>query len=259
MWRPWRLQLKGVSVETPAAVVEGQSIDLTLRLSTASTHVATVDYATSDLTAVAPGDYTAVSGTASIPAGDTTTTVTVPTVDDQEAETTETLRLTLSAPTYATLGTSVATATIHDNDCADTVGGDSRAAAADLGSVSGNSGGMTLSVASSICPYNGIADEDWFAFTLTDNAPFPDLTDLTATVTLAMGAGGGDLDLYVYNSAGTLVSTSSSGGTTTESVRLLVHNLFGSDQSTRFYMDVVGFPAVMDGNSYTLTITGNTG
>lgn len=59
----------------------------------------TVNYATSDLTALAGLDYTAVSGTLEFAAGEMTQTISIPIADDAEAESREAFRLTLSDST----------------------------------------------------------------------------------------------------------------------------------------------------------------
>jgi YVTN family beta-propeller protein len=65
----------------------------------------TVDYATSNGTAVAPGDYTATSGTLTFGAGVSSLTFLIPIVNDNEGEGPETVNLTLSNPGGgATLG-----------------------------------------------------------------------------------------------------------------------------------------------------------
>jgi hypothetical protein len=71
---------------------------------------------TSNGTASAPGDYTALSTTVTIPAGDTTKTVDVGVKGDTLDEPDETFQLTLSAPVNATLGDGSATGTILDDD-----------------------------------------------------------------------------------------------------------------------------------------------
>lgn len=77
-----------------------------------------VDFATSNLTALDSSDYTATSGTINFADGDTVPkTFTVPIADDSVAERTETLRLTLSNPSGATLGLpNVSTLSIRDNE-----------------------------------------------------------------------------------------------------------------------------------------------
>jgi titin len=77
-----------------------------------------VHYATTDGTATAPSDYTATSGTLNFGAGETSKTFNVPITNDNIAESTESLNLSLDTPTGgATLGTpATATLTIIDDD-----------------------------------------------------------------------------------------------------------------------------------------------
>jgi len=92
----------------------------TVSLTYAQTVDATVHYATANGSATAGSDYTATSGTLTIPAGHTTATVSVPIVGDTTAESTETFTFRLSNPVNAVLiagdGHSFATGTILDND-----------------------------------------------------------------------------------------------------------------------------------------------
>ena len=79
----------------------------------------TVDFTTADGSAIAPVDYTAVSGTLSFGGGETTKTMAIPIVEDGLREGNETIRLILSNPTGgATLSatTSQAVLTITDNE-----------------------------------------------------------------------------------------------------------------------------------------------
>jgi hypothetical protein len=76
----------------------------TVSLSGASGQPVTVHYATGDGTAVAPGDYTAGSGTATFAPGEVTETISVPVAGDVLNEAHETFTVTLSAPEHATLG-----------------------------------------------------------------------------------------------------------------------------------------------------------
>jgi hypothetical protein len=77
----------------------------------------TVNYATSNGTATAPGDYTATSGTLTFSPNQTVKTFTVPIINDPGNEPDETVNLTLSSPSNAVLGSAPsATLTIVDND-----------------------------------------------------------------------------------------------------------------------------------------------
>jgi len=83
----------------------------------------TVHYATSDMTATNPADYTATSGTLSFGDGEVIKTFTIPIVTDALAEAQETLTLTLSAPTGgASLGAN-ATSTLYINNADPTAPG----------------------------------------------------------------------------------------------------------------------------------------
>jgi Calx-beta domain len=83
-----------------ANVVEGNSgtadLMFDVTLSNASSSDVSVDYATSDSTATVGSDYTAASGTLTIPAGDTSGTITVHAKGDTTYEADETLTVTLS-------------------------------------------------------------------------------------------------------------------------------------------------------------------
>ena len=101
---------------------QNPAVAFAVTLSTASSDLVTVIYATSDGTALAGSDYAASSGVLTFPALSTASqTIPVPVVDDDydEAET-ETFTLTLSAAVAATLpggqDTLAVTGTIADND-----------------------------------------------------------------------------------------------------------------------------------------------
>ncbi len=101
-----------------ASATEGgnATVDFAVTLSRAATDTVTVQYATSDGTASAGTDYTAMSGTLTFAAGDTAKTVSVPVLDDADDENDETFTLTLSNASGASLGNTTATGTIVDND-----------------------------------------------------------------------------------------------------------------------------------------------
>jgi len=104
-----------------ASVAEGSGggatdLDFTVTLSAASSSDVMVDYATSDGTALSSSDYTVADASLTITAGGTTGTITVIVNADTAFEADETLGITLSNPTGATLGTASATGTIFNDD-----------------------------------------------------------------------------------------------------------------------------------------------
>ena len=103
-----------------ATVSEGEPVAFVVSLVPASGKPVTVSYETSDGTAEAGEDYTAVSETTlTFTAGETAKTVSVATEDDQLDEADgETFTITLSSPGNATRATdgTTATGTINDND-----------------------------------------------------------------------------------------------------------------------------------------------
>jgi len=109
------------------SVTEGNSgttdLVFTVSLTAAAGGNATVNYATSDGTAVAGQDYTAASGTLTVPSGATSATITVTVNTDTNYEADETLSMTLSGPSNLALGTaSAATGTITNDDNANPKG-----------------------------------------------------------------------------------------------------------------------------------------
>lgn len=84
--------------------------------SAVSQQAITVNYATGDGTARAGADYTAASGTVTIPAGQTEVYVDVPVSGDSLRRANQQFYLTLSNPVNASLGTAKATATILNSD-----------------------------------------------------------------------------------------------------------------------------------------------
>ncbi len=107
-----------------ASVTEGDSgttsLTFTVTLSDLANGSVDVAYSTSDGSATAGSDYTAVSNSPlTIPAGSTSATITVTVLGDTDTESNETFSLTLSNPSAnAALGTAVATGTIVNDDVA---------------------------------------------------------------------------------------------------------------------------------------------
>ena len=102
------------------------AVNLTISLSSAATTTVTVDYTTADVTATlgedygAPGALVPVTGTVTLTVGETTTSTTIPIIDDGVDENTETFSVTLSnatgGATDVNSSADTATVTITDND-----------------------------------------------------------------------------------------------------------------------------------------------
>ncbi len=107
-----------VSVSAPGAALEGTTLSFTVSLSSRSNRTVTVLATTSDGTATAGQDYTAVNQQmVTFNPGDTTHTVDVTTLSDTVNEVNpETLMLTLTSPVNADSGTMSAVGGISDDD-----------------------------------------------------------------------------------------------------------------------------------------------
>lgn len=104
-------------------VQEGDSASttaqLTVSLSAPSSSLVTVNYTTADGTATtADADYTAKSGSVSIPAGQTTATISVSVIGDTTVEPTELFSVNLTSAVGANLLDSSGTVTISNDDTA---------------------------------------------------------------------------------------------------------------------------------------------
>ena len=114
------LSVADVSTSNEAAT----NLVATVSLSGTSSQIVTVDYATSNGTATAGDDYTAISATPlTFNPGDLTKTVNIAILSDSTDEDDETFTLTLSSPDNATISTTAgsATMTIVDDDPAPTI------------------------------------------------------------------------------------------------------------------------------------------
>ena len=105
------------SLSAAASVSEGAGThNFTVSLSSAATSAVSVDYATSNGTALATSDFTAISNTLNFAIGETSKTITVTILDDSVSESSESFSLALSNPSGLTLGTSSVTVSITDDD-----------------------------------------------------------------------------------------------------------------------------------------------
>ncbi|MEQ1856709.1 MAG: Calx-beta domain-containing protein [Longimicrobiales bacterium] len=110
-----QLSINDVSVtETDAGTVNA---GFTVTMSVPSTQTVTVQYATANGTAAAPGDYTAIGlTTLTFNPGVTTQPVTVVVASDVLDEANETFNVNLSSPSNATISDNQGVGTITDND-----------------------------------------------------------------------------------------------------------------------------------------------
>src|SRR5205823_4472695 len=88
----------------------------TLTLSAASDVAVTVHYDTANGSALAGSDFTGASGTATIPAGQTSVGILIAVTGDRLAEATENFFVNLSAPVNAGISDSQGMGTILDNE-----------------------------------------------------------------------------------------------------------------------------------------------
>ncbi|MCP4001401.1 MAG: hypothetical protein GY727_10870, partial [Gammaproteobacteria bacterium] len=100
---------------TYSGAENGGPVTVTVNLGVASSSTVTVDYASSDGTATAGSDYTAVSDTLTFNPSETTKTFQVTLINDTASECNETVTMALSNPVNATLG-SINQATLHISD-----------------------------------------------------------------------------------------------------------------------------------------------
>ena len=107
-----------IDLSANQTVVEGitspQNVIYTVTLSSDSTETVTVQYATVNNTAIAGSDYTATSGTLTFDPGVISQDIIIPILNNSLNEAQETFNLTLSSPTNAQLGTSIAVTAITD-------------------------------------------------------------------------------------------------------------------------------------------------
>ena len=96
------------------------SATVVVTLSRASSSEVTLDYQTTDGTALAGEDYTTTSGTLTIAAGETSGNFSVPITDDSNNEALESFSVNFSNAVNATLGKTSTKISIEDNDAAST-------------------------------------------------------------------------------------------------------------------------------------------
>ena len=105
----------GFAASTSTIAENGGAVQIAVSLSYPAVTVGTVDYTTTDGTALSSGDYTATAGTLAFAPGESVKYISVPITDDAVFENTKTFTVTLSNPANMQLG-SIATHSITVND-----------------------------------------------------------------------------------------------------------------------------------------------
>ncbi|MCI0690403.1 DNRLRE domain-containing protein [candidate division KSB1 bacterium] len=115
------ISINDVSVTEGNAPQGGVNAVFTVTLSSTSSQVVTVDYATADGTATAGSDYVAGAGTVTFSAGTTTQTIAVVVNGEELDEPNETFFVNLSNPANATIADNQGQGTITDDDPAPSI------------------------------------------------------------------------------------------------------------------------------------------
>jgi len=173
------------------------SIDVVLNYITASTM--SVDYATSNGSAVSGSDYTATSGTVSITAGNISNSISVTITDDSDVESDEDFDIDLSSPsTGLVLGaTTTHTYTIEDND-------NSRKINFDNATANGSESTTSVNVGLTITSADASNDTkvDYTVIGGTASGSGTDYTLAAGTVTISAGtATTGSFSISINNDA----------------------------------------------------------
>lgn len=149
-----------------ASTTEGGTLSFPVSLSGTYPSSISVNYATAGGSAASGSDFTAGSGVLTIPPGQTSGVINVPTIDDAVVETSETMSATISAPSGgAVLGTATGTGTIADNDSALAIGSATATEGGTLSFTVTRSGDVTRAVSASYTTADGsaVAGSDYTA------------------------------------------------------------------------------------------------
>jgi len=179
-----------ITVDDPSAPENGGPLTFTISLDNPAGVDVNVDYATSDNTATDSADYTGVSGTATILAGDTTTTVDVPLLDDGTYEGDETLNLDLSGAVNGVVSDAQGQGTVTEDDPMPTIDVDSPSVGEGDGTATFT---ISLDAAAAVDVNVDYATSDG---TATDGA---DYTGTTGTATILAGDTSTTVDVAVLD------------------------------------------------------------
>jgi hypothetical protein len=215
----------------------GPTMHMSVTLSAASGRQVTVHYAVAGGTATAIADFTAVSGTLTFAAGQTSKTIDVPVVPDALNEADETVIATLDTPVAATISRATATGTILDDDPLPAL------SVADASVQEGTGGpGTTLHVPVTLNTASGRTVTVHYAVaagTATANADF---TPASGTLTIAAGQTGGTIDVAVVPD-----NIDESNETVAVTIDTPVHATIGTASATG---------TILDDDTATISISG---
>ncbi len=181
-----------ITVNDATAVEAAGNAVFTVSLSVPTTVPVTVSYATSNGTAAAGGDYTAVSGSLTFAVGSTSRTISVPILPDAVYEPNESFSLNLSNAVGGTITDASGLGTIQNDDpmpqiavedCAAIEGHSGTASCAVKVTLSGASNG-TVTVAYATAPGTATAGSDYT--TTSGTASFPPLTTGPQTIAVPL-------------------------------------------------------------------------
>ena len=203
---------------------------MTLTQTAVSSQATVISYLVSG-TAISGSDYTALSGTVTIPAGATTATISIPVLNDLVVEPSETVTVTLSAVTsgLATLGaTIVATNTIADDDSATVT------IANTTNAVEPATNGVMTLTQSAVASQNTV-----ISYTVSGTATSAaDYTALSGTVTIPAGSTTATISIPVLDDAiveggetVTVTFTSVTSGLATLGATLIATNTIADNDS----------------------------
>ncbi|HEY6122106.1 MAG TPA: PQQ-dependent sugar dehydrogenase, partial [Pyrinomonadaceae bacterium] len=166
----FRIQYSGPSsiVINDISVAEGDSgtttANFTVTLSPATNQTVTVQFATANGTANAPGDFLNTSGIVTFNPGQTSQPISVAIVGDTTVEADETFFVNLSLPVNATTADAQGQATILNDD----VCGYSFSPASQLYPLAGGQGTINI-LAAPLCDWSAIPSDSWIVITSTAN------------------------------------------------------------------------------------------
>ena len=224
-------------------------------LSAPSPQPVAVSYSTASGSATQGNDFVGQSGTLLFSPGQTSKTVNIAVNGDLAVEGHESFFVNLFSPSNATITDSQGAGTIWNDDATDTDGG--IGSALTIATLSGDTGADQVTRSEQIL----LGDADWFRINLNENnSELFTSRDLTARIRLEVGDSpaqtSGDLDMAVYRANGTLIGTSSLGGTNDEVFDVKKGDSIFAWDNTHFYVKVWGF-GNQQMNNYTLRVNGN--